>query len=200
VSSAAPQWSYADFAGHVRRFNQESVLDVVAASLALPRRLDEDSRRYTRTPPWALAAVVKASLCNGNPHRSMAMREKDLVLACHMHNNLHPEELDHAELGSPLAVIGPHWLRAVPVPGVDFEEMARAEAFFNGYVGRRPLTVITKDRLAAMLGAPVRDAPAWRCCCMSGRRRTVACLTPSGWTNRTSRRCSTCCRARRSST
>jgi hypothetical protein len=159
VSTAASQWSYADFVGHVRRFNQESVLDaVVAAALALPQRLDDDSRRYMRTPPWALAAVVKASLCNGNPYRSTVMREQDLILACHMHNNLHPEELDHAELGSPLAVMVRIGYEQFPYQESMFEEMARAEAFFNGYAGRKPLSVITEERLAKLHGAPVRDA------------------------------------------
>ncbi|MGN9812573.1 hypothetical protein ACTMSW_24870 [Micromonospora sp. BQ11] len=36
--------------------------------------------------------------------------------------------------------------------------MARAEALFNGYTGRKSLTVITDERLAKLLGAPVRDA------------------------------------------
>lgn len=157
--SAAPKWTYKDFVDHVRRFNQESVLDaVVTAALTLPRRMDDDFRRYQRTPPWALAAVVKASLCNGNPHRSTPMREQDLIMACHMHNNLHPEELDHPHLGSPLAIMVRSGYEQFPYQESMFEEMARAEAFFNGYTGHKPLTVITDERLAKVLGAPVREA------------------------------------------
>jgi hypothetical protein len=155
VSSAVPQWSYADFAGHVRRFNQESVLDAVAAALARPRRLGEGSRRYIRTPPWALAEVVKASPCNGNPHRSMAMRERDLVLACHKHNNLHPEELDHAELGSPLAVMVRIGYEQFPYQESIFEERWR---------GRRHSSTATqatdRDHEGSACGdarRPVRD-------------------------------------------
>jgi hypothetical protein len=159
VSSAAPEWTYKDFVDHVRRFDQESVLDaVVAAALKLPRRMDEDPSRYQRTTPWALAAVVKASLCNGNPHRSTPMRARDLILACHMHNNLHPEELDHPHLGSPLAIMVRIGYEQFPYQESMFEELARAEAFFNGYTGSKPLTVITDERLAELLGAPVREA------------------------------------------
>ncbi|RAO29972.1 hypothetical protein PSN13_05171 [Micromonospora saelicesensis] len=159
MSKAAPKWTYNDFSDHVRRFNQESVLDaVVAVALTLPGKMDDDPRRYQRTPPWALAAVVKASLCNGNAHRSTPMRERDLVLACHMHNNLHPEELDHPHLGSPLAIMVRIGYEQFPYQESMFEEMARAEAFFNGYTGSKPLTVVTDERLAKLLGAPVREA------------------------------------------
>jgi len=77
VSAAGSKWSYAHFVSHVRRFSQESVLDAVTAvALDLPHRMDDDSHRYIRTPPWALAAVVKASLCHGYPYRSTTMRER----------------------------------------------------------------------------------------------------------------------------
>ncbi|MFI7596725.1 hypothetical protein [Actinoplanes sp. NPDC049681] len=131
---------------------------VVAAAQKLPRRMDEDPSGYQRTTPWALAAVVKASLCNGNPHRSTPMRARDLTLACHMHNNLHPEELDHPHLGSPLAVMVRIGYEQFPYQESMFEELARAEALFNGYTGSKPLTVITDERLAELLGAPVREA------------------------------------------
>ncbi|MFI6332873.1 hypothetical protein ACIBBG_31780 [Micromonospora chersina] len=159
MSEAVPEWTYKDFVSHVRRFNQESVLDtVVAAALTLPHRMDDDPLLYRRTPPWALAAVVKASLCNGNGHRSSPMKERDLILACHMHNNLHPEELDHPHLGSPLAIMVRIGYEQFPYQESMFEEMARAEAFFNGYAGRKPLTAITDERLAKLLGAPIRQA------------------------------------------
>jgi hypothetical protein len=102
-----------------------------------------------------------------------------------MHNNLHPEELDHPELGSPLAVMVRIGYEQFPYQESIFEEMARAEAFFNGYAGRRPLTVVTKDRLATLLGAPVRDAAGVALLLHVGRRGTVACSTPGGWTSRT---------------
>src|SRR5207244_4127721 len=86
------------------------------------------------------------------------MREQDLILACQMHNNLYPEELDHADLASPLAIMLRIGYEQFPYQESMFEEMARAEAFFNGYTGGKPLAVITEDRLAKLLGAHVRDA------------------------------------------
>jgi len=75
-----------------------------------------------------------------------------------MHTNLHPEELDHGGLASPLAVMVRTGYEQFPYQESMFEEMARAEAFFNGYTGPKPLTVISEERLAKLLGAPVRDA------------------------------------------
>ncbi|WP_238006124.1 hypothetical protein KZZ52_51720 [Dactylosporangium sp. AC04546] len=152
---------------------------VAAAALSLPRRLEDDSRRYTRTPPWALAAVVKASLYNGNPFRSRTMREQDLMLACHMHNNLHPEELDHPDLGSPLAVMVRIGYEQFPYQESMFEEMARAESLFNGYTARKPLTVITGERLAKLLGAPVRDAAGVALLLHAGAERNGGFFDPT---------------------
>lgn len=152
-------WRYAEFISHVRRFDQDTLLELVAATaLALPRRVRDNPSRYVATPPWALAAVVKASLCHGNPHRSQQMRPQDLRLACYMFNNMYPEELADPGLQSVLAF----WVRTgyeqLPYQEEGYEELARAEAFFNGYSGNRPLTVITAARIAELLGAPLRDA------------------------------------------
>jgi hypothetical protein len=51
------------------------------------------------------AALAKASLCGSNPYRSTAVRAGTIARACHMYNNLTPEELDREELKSVFGIL-----------------------------------------------------------------------------------------------
>jgi hypothetical protein len=86
------KYSYQEFCDYVRRFNQEELL-VTVARMALELPDNAAAPGYTQTPPWALAAVVKASICHGNPHRSTSVSPRDIVTACHMYNNPSDEEI-----------------------------------------------------------------------------------------------------------
>jgi hypothetical protein len=62
--TAGGDYSYRQFCDYARRFNQVGLLTEVArAALALPA--GAAGPRYRRTPPWALAALAKASICRG---------------------------------------------------------------------------------------------------------------------------------------
>src|ERR1700743_59127 len=92
-------YSYQEFCDYVRRFNQVELLTTIArTALGLPEHAGD--LRYRRTLPGALAAVAKASICDGNRYRTTPVRADTIRRACYMYNNLKPEELDHAELKS----------------------------------------------------------------------------------------------------
>jgi hypothetical protein len=151
-------YSYREFCDYARRFNQVNLLTGIArTALALPDHAGDP--RYRRTPPWALAGLAKASICHGNPYRSAAVRADTIPRACHMYNNLRPEELDHAELKSAFGILVRIAYEQFPQQESVYEEMARAGAFFGGYSGRKQLEVLTgPDSLAELLGAPLRQA------------------------------------------
>jgi len=156
-TNARRYYSYREFCDYARRFSQVELLTEIArTALALPPRAGDPG--YARTPPWALAALAKASICDGNRYRSTKVRPDDIPRGCHMYNNLKPEELDHPGLKSAFSILVRIAYEQFPYQESVYEEMARAEAFFVGYSGRKPLEVLSDSAVAELLGAPVRQA------------------------------------------
>jgi hypothetical protein len=153
------EYPYKEFSDYARRFNQEDLLTAVAQRAAsLPDDASEIS--YRATPPWALAGLVKASICEGNAYRSTRARPKDILMGCHMYNNLVTHELHQPGLNSSFNILARIAYEQFPYQESIFEEMARPELFFSDYSGRKPLEVITEQSLTELLGAPVRTAVA----------------------------------------
>jgi hypothetical protein len=89
-------YSYREFCDYARRFNQVDLLSAIArTAVALPDSASDP--RYRRTLPCALAGLAKASICHGNRYRSTTVRLDTIARACHMYNNLAPEELEDEE-------------------------------------------------------------------------------------------------------
>ena len=150
-------YSYRDFCDYARRFNQVDLLTAIArTALAVSDSVRDPS--YRRTPPWALAGLAKASICHGNPHRSGAVRSDTIGRACNMYNNLASEELDHEELKTAFGILTRIAYEQFPYQESLYGELARAEAFFGGYSGRKPLEVLSDASLRQLLGAPLRQA------------------------------------------
>jgi hypothetical protein len=159
---SSSETSYQEFSSFVRRFHQESLLIAVSqVSLRVPLRLDPQNpgaRLFQRTPPWALAAVAKASILHGNPYRSTVPQERDIVKACQMYENLIPEELDHADLNSAFAIVARTLYEQFPYQEHGLNEIARAVAFFDDYTGRKRLEVVSPEAMKLMLGSPTVTA------------------------------------------
>jgi len=163
TNPSAHEYSYQEFSDFVRRFNQEALLLAVAQrALSLPAHLDGEnsSRAYIATPPWALAAVVRATICHGNPHRQTLPRERDLVTACHMHNNLVAAELGQPDLNSVFAVLARIAFEQFPYQESIMEEISRSMAFFDDYSGGKALEVVTKESMRELIGANMTTAAA----------------------------------------
>ncbi|MGY0231983.1 hypothetical protein [Longispora urticae] len=149
------EYSYREFTNFTRRFDQEELLFAVArAALEAPPRISPDPRS-TRTPLWALAATVKASICHGNRFRSTRVTPRDVLRGCLMYNNLRSDELDQPELNSGFAILVRLMFEQFPYQISSFEEVCRLEALFSGYSGRKRLEVVTDSTLADLLGAPL---------------------------------------------
>jgi hypothetical protein len=150
-------YSYREFCDYARRFNQVGLLTEIArTALALPASASDP--RYRRTLPWALAGLAKASICNGNPYRSTEVGPNTVPFGCFMYNNLRPEELDQVELKTAFGILVRIAYEQFPYQESLYEELARAEAFFGGYSGRKALEVLDERALADLLGAPLRQA------------------------------------------
>ncbi|WP_328463486.1 hypothetical protein OHA21_38060 [Actinoplanes sp. NBC_00393] len=163
ITSSSREYSYTEFGDFVRRFNQEAMLFAVARrALSLPGHLDgvNSSRAFVATPPWALAAVAKAAICQGNPFRSAVPSERDVVLACHMHNNLISDELGRPELNSPFAVLARIAFEQFPYQESIMEEISRSMAFFDGYAGGKTLEVVSSESMKQLIGADMTTAAA----------------------------------------
>jgi hypothetical protein len=158
MSTATPRtYTYLKFCGFVRRYNQEQLLATVAQmALALPDNASKPG--YVSTPPWALTAVVKASICHGNPHRHTLVRPRDILTACHMHNNLAADELGRPGLDSAFAILARHAYEQFHYQESAFSEVARPLAFFDDYSGRKQLEVVSKSALTDLIGAPLAKA------------------------------------------
>jgi hypothetical protein len=160
--SAAREYSYEEFSSFVRRFHQEKLLMAVAQrSLRVPLRLSGEgpgARVFLATPPWALAAVAKASIVHGNSHRRTLPRERDVVMACQMHEYLAPDELDQPDLNSAFAVLARTLYEQFLYQEHGLAELARSVAFFDDYTGRKPLEVISQQTMTQLLGAPTITA------------------------------------------
>jgi hypothetical protein len=94
------EFTYKEFTDFARRFNQDGLLTAVAQRAA---SLPDDLREmpYRETPPWALAGLVKASICDGNPYRSTPLRPGDIRMGCYMYDSLVTHELHQPGLNSP---------------------------------------------------------------------------------------------------
>jgi hypothetical protein len=153
------EFTYKEFTDFARRFNQVGLLTAVGQLAAsLPDDVSEMS--YRATPPWALAGLVKASICDGNAYRSTPLRPDDIHMGCHMYNNLVTHELHQPGLNSPFNILARIAYEQFPYQESIFEEMARPEPFFTDYSGRKQLEVISDEHLTELLGAPVRTAVA----------------------------------------
>lgn len=151
-------YSYREFCDYARRFNQVDLLTGIArTALALPATGAADPR-YRSTPPWALAGLAKASICHGNPYRSGAVRRDTVPFGCFMYSNLRPEELGQADLKTAFGIPLRMAYEQFPVQESVYEELARAEAFFGGYSGRKALEVLGAPAVAELLGAPLQEA------------------------------------------
>jgi hypothetical protein len=155
--SSERYYSYQEFCDYARRFNQVDLLTAITqTALALPDSIPDP--RYRRTPPWALAALAKAVICHGNPHRSTTVRPDTIARACNMYNNYTPEELKHKELETAFGILVRLAYEQFPYQESLYGELARAEAFFGGYSGRKRLEVLSDATLTQLLGAPLRQA------------------------------------------
>ncbi|GLY99853.1 hypothetical protein [Actinoplanes sp. NBRC 103695] len=161
TNASALTFTYREFSDFVRRFNQEAMLFAVARrALSLPGHLDgsPEARAYVATPPWALAAVAKAAICNGNAHRRAVPTERDVVTACGMHNNLAKHELRDPELNSPFAVLARIAFEQFPYQESMMEEIARSMSFFDDYSGGKALEVVTAESMRELVGADMTTA------------------------------------------
>jgi hypothetical protein len=156
-TTEARDYSYREFCEHARLPNQVQLLTGIAqTALALPDSPGDPG--YLRTPPWALAAMAKASICHGNRYRETQVRPNDIPFGRHMYNNLKPEELTDPTLNPLFNIIVRVAYEQFPYQESGYEELARVEAFFGDYTGRKQLEVLDEAGVTALLGAPVRQA------------------------------------------
>lgn len=149
--------TYDMFKNEVRRFNRTALLEAVAAKSIVLR--DRATLEWQPTLPWALAAIVRASILYGNAYRSTIPRETDLVRCCLLYQNITPHEtFSGSPLGTPLSILTRIAYEQFPYQESPAEEVARADAFFNGYSGRKSLEVISEQTLRELLGASVTEA------------------------------------------
>lgn len=162
VKKAPHEYFYSEFTSFVRRFNQEAMLVAVAQrALSLPQHLglsDRGNRAFQATPPWALAAVARAAIVHGNVHRRAVPRAQDLLIACHMHNNLAAPELDVPELNSAFAILTRLLYEQFPYYEGGLPQLARPTAFYDDYSGRKTLEVISKESTRELVGADMVTA------------------------------------------
>ncbi len=172
------EYTYKEFSDYARRFNQEELLIAVAQRAA---SLPDDAREmpYRATPPWALAGLVKASICHGNAYRSTPVRPNDILMGCHMYNNLVTHELNQPGLNSGFNILARIAYEQFPYQESIFEEMARPQLFFNDYSGRKQLAVISEESLTELLGAPVRTAVAVALILYAGGQKNAGFFDPA---------------------
>ncbi|WP_210634291.1 hypothetical protein [Streptomyces sp. GESEQ-13] len=148
--------TYEMFKNEVRRFNQQALLELIAAKCSALER--EEVMRWSPTFPWALAATAQASLIYGNAHRSTIPRDTDLARCCLLYANITPLESTGGHLATPLSILTRIAFEQFPYQESGSEEVARAYAFFNAYSDRKPLEVISDQTLCELLGASVTEA------------------------------------------
>ncbi|WSA79400.1 hypothetical protein OG930_29560 [Streptomyces sp. NBC_01799] len=148
--------TYAMFKNEVRRFNQQALLELIATKCNAFR--DEEVMRWSPTFPWALAATAQASLIYGNAHRSTIPRESDLARCCLLYTNITPLESIGSPLATPLSMLTRIAFEQFPYQESGSEEVARADAFFNAYSGRKSLEIVSEETLRERLGASVTEA------------------------------------------
>jgi hypothetical protein len=179
MSPGSPrEYTYKEFSDYARCFNQVELLPAVAERAAsLPNDAREIS--YRQTPPWALAGLVKASICHGNAYRSTLVRPKDILMGCHMYNNLITHELHQPGLNSAFNILACIAYEQFPYQESIFEETARPELFFSDYSGRKQLEVISEDSLMERLGAPVCTAVAVALILYTSAKKNVGFFDPA---------------------
>jgi hypothetical protein len=152
-----PTFTYKQFCDFTGAFDAVKLLAAVARlALQVPERAGE--AEYSRTPPWALAALVRASICHRKRKKSRSVRTAKIIRGCQMYINLKPEELDHPELASALGVLVRTSYEQFTYQESIFEELARVEALFGGYSGRKALEVLSESAIAELYGAPLQQA------------------------------------------
>jgi hypothetical protein len=172
------EYTYKEFSDYARRFNQDKLLTAVAQrAVSLPD--DAGEMPYRATPPWALAGLVKASICHGNAYRSTPVRPNDILMGCHMYNNLVTHELHQPGLNSGFNILARIAYEQFPYQESIFEEMARPQLFFSDYSGRKQLEVISEESLTELLGAPVRTAVAVALILYAGAQKNVGFFDPA---------------------
>lgn len=150
-------FTYRQFCDEVRRFDQVQMLTGIARiAITLPE--DPGDQRYQRTPPWTLAALAKASICHGNAYRSTQVLPTDIARLCWMYQNINPDELGDPALNPLFNSLLRIAYEQFPYQESAYEELARVEAFFAGYSGRKRLEVLDEAGVTELLGAPTGPA------------------------------------------
>lgn len=152
------EYSYREFCDYARRFNQVELLTAIArTAIELPDGWSEELA-FRLTPPWALAALAKASIVHGNRYRRTEVGPGTVAFGCAVFSNPTKQELKVAESDPAFNFLVRMAYEQFPYQESAYEELARVEAFFNGYSGRKQLEVIGEGALIELLGAPVRQA------------------------------------------
>jgi len=152
------EYSYREFCEYARYFNQADLLAAIArTATALP---DDWITKpdFRRTPPWTLAALAKASIVHGNRHGSTPVRPGTVPFGCAIYSNPTREELKIADSDPVFNLLVRTAYQQFPYQESRYEELARAEALFDGYSGRKQLEVVNEAAVIELFGAPVREA------------------------------------------
>jgi hypothetical protein len=158
TTAVKSEYSYREFCDYARRFNQVELLAAIArTAIALPDDWAQKPK-FRRTPPWSLAALAKASIMHGNRHRSTPVRPGNVPDGCAIYSNPTMEELKIAGSDPVFNFLVRTAYEQFPCQEAVYHELARAEAFFNGYSGRKELEVVNEAALIELFGAPVREA------------------------------------------
>lgn len=153
---AKSEYTYRDLCDFARRFNQIELLTRIAqAAVALPVE-GADNPAYRRTPPWALAALAKASIMHGNPYRTRSASPKDVTIGCAIYNNINITT--HRPNDPALNLLVRMAYEQFPWRQLSQEDLARVESLFDGYSGRKQLGVLDEAAVSELLGAPVKVA------------------------------------------
>lgn len=155
--TAKPTYTYREFCDFARHFNQVDLLAGIAHTMVgLPDTAADPA--YRRTLPWALTALAKASVLHGNAHRKTRVQFQDIYNGCAIYNNIEPSEMTDPALSPVLNFLIRMAYEQFPFQESVYMDLARAEAFFNGYSGRKPLEVLDEAGVVELLGAPVTQA------------------------------------------
>lgn len=152
------EYNYREFCDYARRFNQVELLAAIArTAIALP---DDWVKKpaLRQTPPWALAALAKASIVHGNRYRTTPVRPDSVRFGCGIYSNPTRQELKVEESDPVFNLLVRMAYEQFIYQESDYPELARAEALFNGYSGRKKLKVIDEATVTELFGAPVRAA------------------------------------------
>lgn len=141
----------------VRRHRPSDLLPALARVALTVADVSEKSGWLT-TPPWALAAAAKASICFGNEFRRAGVTDQDVIEICAYYFNMFSAEVaSDPDLGVLEADIGRVAYEQFPYQESMFEEVARTRALLIDGLEEVPTKVITKESLQALWGATVEQ-------------------------------------------